>query len=150
MWRISFVFRSTHHSTPAPITSNTLTGIPATARRNVLVMLSGTVPPGLGITTSAKPEKIEDVAKVTISGWSRTIPTITPLSSPQRAPTAIAATKPSNASESSPCMTVTATTLDRATIAPSERSRPPLMTTTVCAMATRTSGTKVAKFEVIE
>src|ERR1035437_697296 len=113
-------------------------------------MNAGTLPPGLGSTTSVSPEKMDAVASVTISGCKRRTDTISPLARPQAAPAPTAVRNPSQMWSPRPPMMVTANTLESATIAPSDRSRPPPTTTMVCAMATSTSGTKVAKFEVME
>ena len=86
----------------------------------------GTVPPGIGIKRRAKPQKIEDVARVTIIGDKFLFPINKPLNPPAKEQSHKGIRKKNKKPRLPiPFQLCTATTLVKRIIDPSERSIPP-------------------------
>ena len=100
-----------------------------------------TLPPGLGISSSAMPSNTAVVAMVTMMGARRPFVTRAPFTAPQASPTAAAAPRAGIKPQAeSGFMARTQTTLHSATIPPSDRSMPPVSIISVCPRAAISRG----------
>ena len=84
---------------------------------------------------NARPRAIAIAASVTMKGFIRSTVTAMPLNSPQPAPTRIPMATAAGTGTLS-CIAIPATTPDKATTEPDERSMPPVMITNVWPQAT--------------
>lgn len=129
---------ATHHASglPPKVSTRSHTELVSAQLRSASMS-----PPGLGRIASARPSATAPVASVAMIGWMRPTTTINPFINPKAVPHRSVMNMPKTICPGEPVTTSEAIQLVSVITAPTERSRPPIRTGIVCAMATKAMAT---------